>query len=198
MKKTIVASLAVVFGVLHVQAQENWYDHVEVEVSAGYQFVLNGGNLSHPSSDSFGAYKLGLRAPIDEDFGVRVTYERNPFRSANYYDVDMDRVTAELTYSIPMDCQLGDGTFGVIAHAGMGYGQLKSSNPAYSSTDRIAVAQIGVMPQYNISKNIAIFLDLTYSFNTSQDYTFTGVHNGSQFTSQLLIPSIGVSFKPFQ
>ncbi|HUH25608.1 MAG TPA: hypothetical protein VLY87_03200, partial [Flavobacterium sp.] len=44
-----------------------------------------------------------------------------------------------------------------------------------SGKDMAGVAQIGIMPKYNFSPRVAVFLDGTFVNQFSQDYGFNGV-----------------------
>ncbi len=173
------------------------------ELGMGYQFILGPKSPSNISDfNKFGAFHLGARVNLTDQYGLRGFFEHNNFSKSPQQGVKINKLVGELTYRWtyhPLNTNKSP-KFSILAHTGGGLGTSNSQVPNINITELIGVAQIGIMPEYKINNLFSIFIDLTYAMHLSVDYQFNGsyYYTGEKFTGHLFIPSFGVSMTPFK
>ncbi|HLW41994.1 MAG TPA: outer membrane beta-barrel protein [Flavobacterium sp.] len=185
-KKTIKKNLiacGVVLTAQFAQAQQapDIWKNLSIEGQYGMNSALSPSEgITTGDYSGFNFFQLGLIYHIDDVWGVRGTFASSKFEHENINNsgVNFSRLMLEATYNIltGINGRAAFGTvsdFDITAHAGFGLGQGKSD--ARSGTDMIGVAQIGLMPKYNFSQNVAVFLDATFVNQFSQDFGFNGL-----------------------
>ncbi len=205
MKKRVL-SLAVIVCLLfnvNLQAQKTTISTQKIlkstvfEAGIGHQLILS---PKAEGFNKFGAFHLGARMTIKDNFGVRGFFQQNNFSKGNQ-GVKINKLVGEGTYKWNVKTRKSPlSNFSILAHAGIGFGISNSQVPTISQTEKIGIVQIGFMPEYKINDVFGVFIDLTYTANISQNYLFNGSFNNdnSTFTGQLFIPSFGISIKPFR
>jgi len=208
MKKKTIGKILMMCGIAlssqFTQAQQapDIWKNLSFEGQYGMNTALSPSEgITTGDYSGFNFFQVGLTYHIDEVWGVRGTFTNSKFEHETKNDsgVNFSRLMLEATYNILTGIN-GRSSFGtvsdfdVVAHAGFGLGQGKSD--ALPGTDMIGVAQIGLMPKYSFSPNVAVFLDATFINQFSQDFGFDGLGieqgSGSYFNFGL---GIQVRFK---
>lgn len=196
--KGILAIACLTFAGINVQAQQtsSVFDNLSVEAQYGLNSALSP-NEGITTSDysGFNFFQLGLTYHIDDVWGVRGTFASSNFKHKDVEDhgVKYNRLMLEAAYNIFAAVNGGMmQPFDVTAHAGFGLASGKSE--ALGDNDIAGVAQIGIMPKYNFTSQLSVFIDGTFVNQFSQDYGFNGAAvkqgSGSYFNVGL-----GVQYK---
>ncbi len=189
--------------VAKIHRQEKILNSTVFEAGIGHQLILSP-KTGEEGFNKFGAFHLGARMTIKNNFGIRGFFQHNNFAKGSNQGVKMNKIVGEGTYRLRFE---GRNThlsrLSILAHAGAGVGFSKSQVPNITTTEKIGVLQVGFMPEYRFNHIFAIFADFTYTANISQHYLFSGsrfdnTNANKAFTGQLFIPSFGISIKPFK
>ena len=161
----------------NIQAQANraLWDNLSIEVQYGMNAALSPKDgITTSDYSGFKFFQAGINYQIDDVWGVRGTFASSNFQHKDFDDlgVKYGKLTLEATYNILTAVNGMIQPFDVTAHAGFGLGSGKSES--LKGTDMVGVAQIGIMPKYNITNQFAVFLDGTFVNHFSQDYGFNG------------------------
>lgn len=182
MMKNKLRSLLLVSGFVllaqNIQAQANraLWDNLSIEVQYGMNAALSPKEgITTSDYNGFKFFQAGINYHIDDVWGVRGTFASSNFQHKDLDDsgVKYGKLTLEATYNILTAVNGIMQPFDVTAHAGFGLGSGKSES--LKGTDMVGVAQIGIMPKYNISNQFAVFLDGTFVNHFSQDFGFNGL-----------------------
>ena len=198
--KGLLALACVALAATNVQAQAQTqgsvFDNLSVEAQYGLNSALSP-NEGITTSDysGFNFFQLGLTYHIDEVWGVRGTFASSNFKNKDISDlgVKYNKLTLEATYNI--FAAVNDGMmqpFDVTAHAGFGLASGKSET--LGDNDLVGVAQIGIMPKYNFTSQLSIFIDGTFVNQFSQDYGFNGL-GINQGSGSYFNVGLGVQYK---
>lgn len=198
MKKNVLTVLTVIgcawtsFAQNTYNSQNGFWQRTTVEASYGYNLALAPTDgLEVSDYNGFRTLQLGVRVDIDNKWGVRGTYMNTSFQHKDFSDMGIkeNKLVAEATYKI-LDTSSKD-PFQVLGHAGFGLGIINSE--VLSGDDTVGIFQIGVMPEYKFTDQFAVYFDLTYMMNFSQNYAYSGLGMDNT-TGSILVPSIGLSY----
>lgn len=198
--KGLLALACVALAATNVQAQAQTqgsvFDNLSVEAQYGLNSALSP-NEGITTSDysGFNFFQLGLTYHIDEVWGVRGTFASSNFKHKDNSNlgVKYNKLTLEATYNI--FAAVNDGMmqpFDVTAHAGFGLASGKSET--LGDNDLVGVAQIGIMPKYNFTSQLSVFIDGTFVNQFSQDYGFNGL-GINQGSGSYFNVGLGVQYK---
>ncbi|MFJ1366290.1 OmpA family protein [Capnocytophaga canimorsus] len=181
MKKHFLALVAITaFGVTQAQEYNKWtvelgggVNKPVAEMSAGYA----------TSTPSFWTADLGLRYMFNNKFGLRLGGGYDNFQGgdnsrkfdSNLWNINLQAV-ANIGRALSFETWTSD--LGLLAHAGVGYGQLRSD--AFSSADQVAFGVAGLTPQLRISNRVTLFGDASVYLNARQQNTFDGFSRTSR------------------
>lgn len=202
MKKQIVIAILAAFGITKANAQtEKFWDKTAVEVSYGYAMPISPtANIEAKDYNSFKNFQGGINYNINELWGVRLSYAYQDFTNKNNSKLGVvyNKFMAEATFNITQALNNGSfyknpNAFELLAHAGIG---ASFANRAMdNATNKMANAQIGLKPSYNLSNRVSIFLDATYVTNFNQAYEFSGTSIYGGTTGSYLAANVGVQVK---
>lgn len=201
--KKIVITLAFALGLIHVNAQTEKtpdnYNKWSVELSGGLtkpQRPFSAGYTTDTPSPWVG--DLGVRYMFNNKFGLKADFGYNSFTSKSnsadfdtqYYRVDLQAVA---NLGRIMNFETWTNTFGLLGHAGFGYGQLRGDN--FRKPDQVGNFIAGVTGQIRLSNRIALTGDFSSILNSSQDYTFNGEFRPEQrgFSGLMFNGTIGLN-----
>lgn len=174
MKKHIFALASLVF--VGVQAQEESYNKWSVDVNGGINkpVAAFSPNYSTSTPNLWGA-NAGVRYMFNNKFGLRLGGGYDAFKEgkdsqkfeSSFWNVNLQAV-ANIGRALSFEEWTSD--LGLLAHAGVGYGQLNSK--VLSGADQIAFAVAGLTPQLRISNRVTLLADASVYFNAKQQRTF--------------------------
>ncbi len=174
MKRHIFALASLVF--VGVQAQEESYNKWSVDVNGGVNKpvtpLTSGYSTSTPNL--WGA-NAGVRYMFNNKFGLRLGGGYDTFKEgddsrdfeSSFWNVNLQAV-ANVGRVLSFEEWTSD--IGLLAHAGVGYGQLNSD--FLSSADQVAFVVAGLTPQLRISNRVTLLADASVYFNGKQQRTF--------------------------
>lgn len=172
MKKQILALAALV--TIGAQAQE--YNKWSIDLNGGVNkptvAVTSGYRTTTPS---FWTANAGVRYMFNNKFGIRLAGGYDSFKNADnspkfessLWNVNLQGV-ANLGRVLSFETWTKD--LGLLAHAGLGYGQLNSD--LLSKGDQVGFLTAGVTPQLRLSNRITFLADGSVYFNARQQNTF--------------------------
>ncbi|MFK8266112.1 OmpA family protein [Capnocytophaga cynodegmi] len=173
MKKHIFALASLIF--VGAQAQEN-YNKWSVDLNGGINKPIAPFSAQYSTSTpSLWGANAGVRYMFNNKFGLRLgggydSFEEgdksNKFESS-FWNVNLQGV-ANVGRVLSFEEWTSD--LGLLAHAGVGYGQLNSK--ALSSADQVAFIVAGLTPQLRISNRVTLLADASIFFNARQQRTF--------------------------
>lgn len=164
---------------VHAQKESNkGFNKWSVELAGGLtkpQRPLASGYYTDTPSPWVG--DLGVRYMFNNKFGLKADFGYNSFTAKNnsldfdskYYRVDLQAVA---NLGRIMNFETWTNTFGLLGHAGFGYGQLR--NDKFKGADEVGNFIAGVTGQIRLSNRIALTGDFSTILNASQDRTFDG------------------------
>lgn len=180
------------------------YNNMSIDASYGISGVKDPGlsDLSH--------FDIGLRYMFGDTWGIKLDYGMDKFRtqeSPTEMGIDASRISVQavcnLTNLLDNRSYFYNETFNVLTHAGAGYSMQKSVTIPQGGTDEIGHVIFGVNPQYSITEDLAIGIDLTGIIHFSQHYWFDGnytyadpVYNGTPNATSTFIYNLtlGLSY----
>lgn len=179
--KKVIMTLAFAMALTGVHAQKEStkeFNKWSVELAGGLtkpQRPLASGYYTDTPSPWVG--DLGVRYMFNNKFGLKADFGYNSFTAKNnsldfdskYYRVDLQAVA---NLGRIMNFETWTNTFGLLGHAGFGYGQLR--NDKFKGADEVGNFIAGVTGQIRLSNRIALTGDFSTILNASQDRTFDG------------------------
>ncbi|AWK03487.1 flagellar motor protein MotB [Flavobacterium crocinum] len=196
--KKIVMTLAFALSIMYAEAQTETktsdnYNKWSIELGGGFnkaQRPFASGNYYSSRISPFTA-DLGVRYMLNNKFGLKADFGYNslteqknsslPFDS-KYYRIDLQGVA---NLGRIMNFETWTNTFGLLAHAGFGVGQLE--NKDYNVKDKVGNFIAGLTGQIRLTDRVALTGDVTTVLNALQDHTFDGTaKNGNRGFSGLL------------
>lgn len=199
--KKIVMTLAFALSIMHAEAQTETktsdnYNKWSIELAGGFnkaQRPFASGNYYSSRISPF-TTDLGVRYMLNNKFGLKADFGYNslteqknsslPFDS-KYYRIDLQAVA---NLGRIMNFETWTNTFGLLAHAGFGVGQLE--NKDYNVKDKVGNFIAGLTGQIRLTDRVALTGDVTTMLNALQDHTFDGTSkNGNRGFSGLLFNS---------
>lgn len=197
MKKLAVAAVAILSAVQAQAQQETFLSKVRLEAGYGYNQALSPDNVDRTDVSGVNTLQLGANYQINSLWGVRGTYSNTTFKHKDVDDagINYNKLTAEAVFEVLQAIRPSESKFQLAAHAGFGLNFGKSK--ATDVNDNIGNFQIGLMPKYNITSRIGVFLDGTYIMNFSQNLGYNGlsIPGEDSTTGSYATALIGVSFK---
>ncbi len=166
---------------VHAQTENNnGYNKWSIDLGAGFnkpQRPFSDGYYTNTVSPWTG--DLGVRYMLNNKFGLKVDFGYNSFTSkgssidfdSKYYRVDLQAVA---NLGRIMNFETWTNRFGLLGHAGFGYGQLRNDN--YKGADEVGNFIAGVTGQIRLSNRIALTGDFSTIVNASQDRSFDGAY----------------------
>ncbi|MBB4800985.1 OOP family OmpA-OmpF porin [Flavobacterium nitrogenifigens] len=182
MKKVVMTlAFALALTGVHAQTESNsGFNKWSIELAGGLtkpQRPLTSGYFTDTPSPWVGDF--GVRYMFNNKFGLKADFGYNSFTSKNnsldfdskYYRVDLQAVA---NLGRIMNFETWTNTFGLLGHAGFGYGQLRSDK--FKGADEVGNFIAGVTVQIRLSNRIALTGDFSTILNASQDRTFDGAN----------------------
>lgn len=154
---------------------KSFIDQVSVEAGAGYNRSVSSDNkVSENNFAGFRSFYFGTNYEFTNLLGLRLTYSNNSFKDKEISSMGLTyhKFMAEATFNIIESIEMVRSPFEVVAHAGAGISLGKSKLDPL--VDKMGTFQMGVMPQYSITKNISIHADAAYILNLRQNYSYDG------------------------
>lgn len=176
MKRQILALVSVSLIAFGVQAQEQDYNKWSFDLGAGFNKPAVGLTSGFStSSPSLWTAKAGVRYMMNNKFGVRLGGSYDNFKAgddskdfeSNAWGVDLQGV-ANLARVLNFETWTSD--LGLLAHAGVGIGQINSDY--ISKADNIGYIVAGLTPQLRLSNRVTLQGDVSTYFNSKQQRTF--------------------------
>ncbi len=187
-------------GMDDAKAVSSDYNRWSVEVAGGvnkFQRPVTSGYYT--STPSFYNADFGVRYMFNNKFGLKLDAgyynftEKDgsmPFES-HYYRADLQAVA---NLGRIMSFETWTNTFGLLGHAGFGFGQLKAEDKAF--TDRMFNFMAGVTGQIRLGNRVALTGDFSTILNAQQDMAFDGQSavGGRGFQGILFQGTAGLTF----
>ncbi|MBO9582841.1 MAG: OmpA family protein [Flavobacterium sp.] len=181
--KKVVMTLAFALALTGVHAQtenNNSYNKWSIDLGAGFnkpQRPFNSGYSTNTISPWTG--DLGVRYMFNNKFGLKADFGYNSFTAkgssldfdSKYYRVDLQAVA---NLGRIMNFETWTNTFGLLGHAGFGYGQLRSDS--FKGADEVGNFIAGITGQIRLSNRVALTGDFSTILNATQDHTFNGAY----------------------
>lgn len=177
------------------------YNRWSIEVAGGVNKVQRPISAGYfQTTPSFYNADLGVRYMFNNKFGLKLDAgyynlteddDSMAFES-HYYRADLQAVA---NLGRIMSFETWTNTFGLLGHAGFGYGQLKTEDKGF--TDRMINFMAGVTGQIRISDRIALTGDFSTLLNARQDKTWDGQNNanvGRGFQGIMFQGTAGLTF----
>ncbi|SFC50581.1 OmpA family protein [Flavobacterium phragmitis] len=204
--KKIVMTLAFALSIMYAEAQTETktsdnYNKWSIELAGGFnkaQRPFASGNYYSSRISPF-TTDLGVRYMLNNKFGLKADFGYNslteqknsslPFDS-KYYRVDLQGVA---NLGRIMNFETWTNTFGLLAHAGFGVGQLE--NKDYNVKDKVGNLIAGLTGQIRLTNRVALTGDVTTMLNAFQDHTFDGTAMNANrgFSGLLFNGTIGLN-----
>ena len=174
MRKQILALTALV--ALGANAQE--YNKWSVDVNFGANKPTVGFTSGYATkTPSFWTLNGGVRYMFNNKFGLRLgggydsftEGKKSPKFNSNIWNVNLQAV-ANLGRVLSFEDWTRD--LGLLAHAGVGIGQLKGDY--IPKADNIGFVTAGLTPQVRLSDRVTLLLSGTFNWYLTQHYTFNG------------------------
>jgi OOP family OmpA-OmpF porin len=191
------------------------FNRWSIEVSAGQGKGVkpySDGYFSSDPSHFFGGFQLntfgiGARYMVSPKFGFKFDF--------NYDDIQNQKGTTSLDFRMLQyrtsfqgvvnlvrlfDIQKPAGRFGFLMHAGVQVGLMTPKTEApghnFDESEFNGGLILGFMPQFRISKSLAIFLDVNLMSNYRQHYNWDGSFSdkNNNLSGQMLSTSFGLSY----
>jgi len=178
--------------------QESFLNKVSLEAGYGYNLAVSPDNIDAATVSGFNTVQLGATYQLNTLWGVRGTYANTTFKDKDVSRaaINYNKITLEATFNmVEAISGVTNSPFEVVAHAGFGLNFGKSET--IDAVDKIANAQIGIKPQYQITNRVAVFVDGAYIMNLKQNYGFNGMHipGESETTGSYITGLVGVAVK---
>lgn len=162
MKKLLLIPLLVFGTALFAQDYNKW------SIEAGAGMPIAGAPWTdgyHYKNNILSAYDFGVRYMSTNRFGLKLTAAFNSFENrsmdpaAYEFESEFGRVTLEGV--VNLNPILGfRKSFGVLAHAGAGYGVTKGTKPVKADEyDQNGLVIVGITPQLRLGKRAALHVD---------------------------------------
>lgn len=180
------------------------HNNISIDASYGISGVID------PSLSDLAHFDLGLRYMLGDTWGIKLDYGFDKFRtqeSPTEMGINSNRISLQaacnITNLIDSRSNYYNRKFNVLGHAGFGYTMQKSVTIPKGGTDQIGHFIFGINPQYSITNNLAVGLDVTGVVNLSQHYWFDGnytyndpIYNGTPNGTSAFIynVSLGLSY----
>ncbi|MBS7256678.1 OmpA family protein [Flavobacterium branchiicola] len=203
--KKIVITLALALSIMSVNAQTETkatddFNKWSVELSGGFnkpQRPLTSNSYYTRIISPF-TVDLGVRYMFNNKFGLKADFGYNDLTEqknssiafdSKYYRADIQGIA---NLGRIMNFETWTKTIGLLGHAGIGVGQLKSD--AFQGNDMIGNIMGGLTGQIRLTDRIALTGDVTTIFNAFQDHTFDGVSptNARGFSGLLFNGTVGL------
>lgn len=174
MKKYILAASFLSF-VIGTQAQED-YNKWSIDLSGGVNKPVTSFSSGHSTATpNLWSINGGVRYMVNNKFGVRLGGGYDSFDNKNKtpnFESSLWNVNLQGVANVGRVLNFEDWTsdLGLLAHAGVGYGQLKSDY--ISKSDQVAFIVAGVTPQLRISNRVTFLADASVYLNAKQQRTF--------------------------
>ena len=181
--KKIVMTLAFALALTgaHAQTEKNsGFNKWSIELGGGFNKPQRPMTENHfTSTPSPFVGDLGVRYMFNNKFGLKADFGYNGFTAkgnsidfdSKYYRVDLQAVA---NLGRIMNFETWTNTFGLLGHAGFGYGQLRSDN--FRGADEMGNFIAGVTGQIKLSNRVALTGDFSTILNASQDRSFDGAY----------------------
>ncbi|KAF2332089.1 OmpA family protein [Flavobacterium nitrogenifigens] len=200
--KKVVMTLAFALALTGVHAQtenNNTFNKWSIDLAAGVN------KPQRPFSDGYYTNTLnpwtgdiGVRYMFNNKFGLKADFGYNSFTAkgssidfdSKYYRADLQAVA---NLGRIMNFETWTNTFGLLAHAGFGLGQIE--NKDYHIKDRVGNFIAGVTGQIRLSNRVALTGDFSTILNASQDATFDGttLRDNRGFSGILFNGTVGLN-----
>ncbi len=185
----------------NAEAKSSDYNRWSVELAGGVnKFQRPATPGYYTSTPSFYNGEFGVRYMFNNKFGLKLDAgyynfteksESMPFES-HYYRADLQAVA---NLGRIMSFETWTNTFGLLGHAGFGFGQLKAEDQAF--TDRMYNFMAGVTGQIRLGNRVALTGDFSTILNAEQDMAFDGqsaANVGRGFQGILFQGTVGLTF----
>lgn len=168
--RTYVIAIVALLSVTTMFGQDGMFNKFSIDVQGGLHMPVKlTDNINNADYTDFKSGQLGIRYMFNECFGVKLSYGFNSFEDKENSDfgVEHQRLTLEGVYNLQLASR-----FGILAHAGLGYGTAKPSS--IDENEQTAIIMVGLTPQVKVSESVSVFLDATYLVSAHQQYFFNG------------------------
>lgn len=175
----ILSIAAFLFIGLTVSAQtyQRPYNQWSIEVQTGYHIPVAPNDFVKLGNydGAFKQFQGGVRYMISDTYGVKAYYSFLNFENPDGGGVVYNRVGIDGYANLWKVANIrGDfrNKFGLLFH--MGFGVTFANPSTVTGTDHIGNLMGGLTPQYKISKNFAVFADVSYMAHLKQHYAYNG------------------------
>lgn len=146
------------------------------------------------NSINFPSINLGLQYMLKQKFGVKLDFGYNRFSNLNNtpeFKVNYTRINMQVVYDASSLVR-GLNKMGVFVHVGPGFSMIKPLGNYGENSTSFLNGMAGVEFHYGISDKLSLFLDTSYIYGFSSDFSPVTTGFGS-FNGNLLTVSFGAS-----
>ena len=201
-KLSLLFAFLLVAFMTEAQNQNDYqdYNHWSIEAQAGITKPARPMASGEKMKPDFFQGDLGVRYMINELFGLKAAAGINNFEGSGSSNFKSQLLRADLQGVVNAGSLLGfrnwTNTFNVLAHGGIGYGQLKGKKPVKTETDDLGYLVVGITPQLRLSNHFALTADASIYGNFKQNLTLdgTGRTHTRGFNGNYFNTSIGLTY----
>ncbi len=204
-KLSLLFAFLLVAAMTKAQTQNDYqdYNHWSIEAQVGLTKPTRPIQSGYTTNFDFFAGDLGVRYMINELFGLKATVGYNKFesKSSSPKSFETTQVRGDLQGVANIGTLLGfrswTNTFNLLAHTGVGFGQLKGKKPVKSESDGIGYVAFGLTPQIRLGDHFALTADGSIYGNFRQDINWNGAkinHPKSGFNGNNFNFTIGLTY----
>jgi OOP family OmpA-OmpF porin len=198
MKKTIFIT-SILATSLSFSQEKNTANKFSIDFNFGLNKPTSSFTSGYTSKFNLNHTDLGIRYMLNTKCGIKLDVGLDNFNSTltNYnYNTNYLRFSLQGIMNIGSIIGFNDSKFGLLLHAGSGFGSLGDDKIGVGKgIDDMINVIIGITPQYRISNKISLNLDFSYIANIYQNYKFDykSLNTTRGFDGNFINASVGFS-----
>lgn len=179
-----IATFLFLMGIQTANAQwrlEGPFNKFSLEMQTGIDFPLSPDPKSQSLANFITApsFKVGVRYMFSDLLGIRPVYRYNAFRSGNSTSLGIHQYGVDgilnLAEFLPAGNYREPRKINVLLHLGGSHGrEVADDGSGTPERSRIAVGSAGITPQYRLSRNVVLVLDLSGHASVKQSFGYDG------------------------
>ncbi|WPR72144.1 OmpA family protein [Flavobacterium sp. NG2] len=203
MMKKLIFTLALASAVSAVSAQNEVkndktqdFNKWSIELAGGFNKPINNGTPGYVFEFvSPYTVDLGVRYMINNKFGIKGDVSYNSFQEKNNtpaFDAEYLRANIQGVANLGriMNFETWTNTIGLLAHGGLGAGQIKSG----STKNTVINAMAGLTAQARLSDHFALTADASGIVNARQNLNFDGKSGANYPFGVMLNATVGLTY----
>lgn len=197
--KKLLLGILLISSAFQTSAQE--FNKWSIDVGAGAHrliYPIASGYIT--DTPDFWQANLGVRYMVNNKFGLRLDFGYNQFSDndnsspfkTNYYRATLQSV---VNAGNILNFKSWTKKINLLIHGGFGLSRLNPSEPVKRSRDQMTNFVVGITPQFKLSDNFALFLDVSSIGHFYQDLSFDGttIVNRGGLNGGIINASVGLN-----